>query len=376
MPSVLGFVGPTTPRNWFRKNHTLTKQFVAQTNPAYSAYSVLDDTNSVAGNTVVFARTVSPSGVGVSLNANGEPVLADVVSGRQSFAYSEYRYRILDWVVVTAATDGITATYYINNLPPQEVDVIASQTAATNVLYEGPVLTDHVIEPEGDVITYSGTLPTGLSVQTVVQNEGTPSERTVQQLRGTPATGQQGTYDITLTATDVVGEATVLTTFSLVISVGVQVPAHTTSTAYATLVADLEAVGLDADLQGIEDGVVTVGNVVSSTPASGAYVAPGSVVQVFVSGVEVPDVRNLPTSNAVSAVTGAGFVAETVSVPAPGVAFDTVAEQIPAANDFAVGGSSVWLFISSTIPPVLPRKRFNIKFTAKDGRRRRSRIIK
>lgn len=224
----------------------------------------------------------------------------------------------------------------INDQAPIETAPIPDQQAYTNVLWEGPILDDHVDEPEGQAITFDfalgDPLPSGISVQTVVLNDGEPNERTVQQLRGTPAGGSQGTYDIVPRASDPGGNQTTLSGFALTVEVGILVPTVDGGA------LDWDEAGEDIADTGLIVGDIvaqvnsaTVGNVFDQDPEGGTYAIPGSPVVLYVSGIEVPDVVGDPRANAESEITTAGLAVDVDYIRTLSYTADTVISQSPAA---------------------------------------------
>lgn len=232
--------------------------------------------------------------------------------------------------------DGDYFSIILNDQAPVETAPIPDQQAYTNVLWEGPILDDFVDEPEGQAITYDfalgDALPTGVSVQTVVLNSGQPNERTVQQLRGTPATGQQGTYDLVIRASDPGGNQTTLTGFALTVEVGVLVPTVDGGALdWGDAGEDIADAGLAVGDIVAQIDAATPGIVFDQDPEGGTYAIPGSPVVLYVSGIEVPDVVGDPRANAESEITTAGLAVDVSYIRTLGYTADTVISQFPAA---------------------------------------------
>jgi len=264
--------------------------------------------------------------------------------------------------------DGDYFSIIINDQAPVETAPIPDQQAYTNVLFEGPILDDYVDEPEGQAITYDFTLgdalPSGLSVQTVVLNSGQPNERTVQRIRGTPAGGTQGTYDIVMRASDPGGNQTTLTGWALTVDVGVLVP--TVDGGSLTVDAAGEDVAdsglIVGDLIAEVNGSVTEGNVFDQDPEGGTYAIPGSPVVLYVSGIEIPDVIGDPRANAESEITTAGLGVTVSLVKTNAYTPDTVMFQNPAAGLVVMPDQVVTLTVARAFPlsqvTTITRKRF------------------
>lgn len=264
--------------------------------------------------------------------------------------------------------DGDYFSIIINDQAPVETAPIPDQQAYTNVLFEGPILDDYVDEPEGQAITYDfalgDALPSGLSVQSVVLNSGQPDERTVQRIRGTPAGGTQGTYDIVMRASDPGGNQTTLTGWTLTVDVGILVP--TVDGGSLTLDAageDVADAGLIVgDIIAEVNGSVTEGNIFDQDPEGGTYAIPGSPVVLYVSGIEVPDVVGDPSANAETEITTAGLAVSISLVKTNAYTAGTVMFQNPAGGLVVMPDQIVTLTVAREFPTsqvkTITRKRF------------------
>lgn len=99
---------------------------------------------------------------------------------------------------------------------------------------------------------------------------------------------------------------------------------------------------------------VPVGDVLSESPAAGTYVAPGSLVNLVLSGIPVPAVAGLTQAASTAAITAAqlvvGNVTYVISSSAPP---GTVISQNPPAATYVLLGSSVGLVVAGVqIPDV------------------------
>jgi hypothetical protein len=257
----------------------------------YDAYS-LADTDSTVGNYIVYERVCIPSGVEVFVDSDLIPFTVDPSTGRQSFRYREWISSTKTWLPVNGVAGDYT-TYYVNNATPTAVGTIPNQQAYTNIAWEGPILDDYITDAEGDAITWtvnSGVLPTGITVQSVTLNVGLPGERTVKRLRGTPATGQEGTDTIVMRGTDIVGAFVNLAAFNIVTGIGQQMP-NVIDAVLATGLASIAAVMTSSTvtIQAVIDPLVTVGHIKETQPVAGTWIPPGSPVLVTFSADLSPD---------------------------------------------------------------------------------------
>jgi hypothetical protein len=309
------------------------------------------DVDTTVGNVAVVDRVASPSGIALSFPSGGLPVLASPVTGRQSFTWKEWSYITGAWVPVEG---GDTATYYLNNEPPLEVVAIDDQLWHTAIPIDPIILGDYVNDGDDveSTLSYSGTLPDGLSIETAVYNEGEPSERAVKQIQGTPTT--QGSGTITLTVTDVPGQTDVLTAFDYVVDDAVQMPfVEEGITSYTDAITAVQAVGLEIlSVTPVIDGSVTLGNVISSLPAGGTYLPRGSLIGLVVSGIEMPDLIGMTFADANSALVALGLVAVQVDQAAPEGTHDLVYSQSDEAGTAVLPSNSEYLFINTHIARV------------------------
>lgn len=330
---------------WYRKRliqpYTLswlydraTEQFIVLATPLDSDSPFASLSPSIAtGDIWVLELATTPDGYALTPLADGTASWVGS-SGTQSWLNKLYDSSLSAYYATDE--DGDYFSIIINDQAPVETAPIPDDQAYTNVLWEGPILDDYVDEPEGQAIAYDFTLgdalPSGVSVQTVVLNSGQPNERTVQRIRGTPAGGTQGTYDIVMRASDPGGNQTTLTGWALTVDVGVLVP--TVDDGSFTLDAageDVADAGLAVSDIIAEVDTATVGNVFDQSPEGGTYAIPGSQVVLYVSGIEVPDVVGDPRANAESEITTAGL-AVTVSLQKTNAyTADTVISQDPPA---------------------------------------------
>jgi beta-lactam-binding protein with PASTA domain len=120
--------------------------------------------------------------------------------------------------------------------------------------------------------------------------------------------------------------------------------------------AALDTAGLGVRIVQMNSDTVPEGSVVTQAPASGASVAPGTVVAVVVSlgpppmgtdYIEVPDVTGMTRDMATTTLETAGFDVEELETANATVAKDTVFGQIPLGGQQAPEGSLVLIVISS-----------------------------
>lgn len=228
-------------------------------------------------------------------------------------------------------------TISVNDQDPVETAPIGAQQAFTRVSWEGPILDDHVTDPEGDVLTFDFALgdapPSGTAIETVVLNSGQPNERTVKRFRGTPDSGEDGTYNIVIRATDGASNQTALTAFSFVVGVGVLVPTvDSGADLLADVLTDIAAAGLLLQdiIPALDDA--DVGNVFDQSPEGGTYVAPGSPVILYVSGVEMPEVVGEDIAVALDAIEDAGLTVDVNYIPTIDYVPNIVISQLPLST--------------------------------------------
>jgi serine/threonine-protein kinase len=96
------------------------------------------------------------------------------------------------------------------------------------------------------------------------------------------------------------------------------------------------------------------GTVISTSPAAGASVPPGTKVDITVSSgkplVKVPDVTGQSQSSAKSALTGAGFQVQTTNQTSSTAKAGTVISQNPSGGTQLASGSTVSLVIAKAPP--------------------------
>lgn len=266
---------PTPPRFSlpFSWNRTTEKYVILTASAPYDAYAMPDDANSVAGNYIIHDKFASPSGVEVTSDGAGILTFASPVTGRQLIHFREWRTAAQAYVVVTGAGDGITNDLYLNNVAPVETAPISDQTAWTNIAILPIVVSAGVSDAEGDALTFTGLSVPGLIIETIVVGLST-----VQAITGTPTT--PGDYAVSLTATDIVGDSVVLTTFHIVVGTSQLIPDVTGDT-LATALVDLAAVLTLSEITITSEATGTPGLVNRTEPVAGTYVTPGTAVVVF-----------------------------------------------------------------------------------------------
>lgn len=280
----------------------------------------------------------------LNLVTSGGLELSPLSNGTASYTGSdsaqEWLNKIYDTTLAAYYPTDEAGDYFtisVNDQAPVETAPIDDQQAFTLVEWDGPILDDHVSDPEGEAITFDFALgdapPTGTAIETVVLNSGEPNERTVKRFRGTPDPGEEGAYNIVIRATDASANQTTLTAFSFVVGVGVLVPTvDSGSDVLADALSDIAAAGLL--LQDIvpELDAADVGNVFDQSPEGGTYVAPGSTVILYVSGVELPDVVGEDIAVALDAMADAGLTVDVDYIPTLNYVADTVISQVPSAT--------------------------------------------
>lgn len=310
-----------------------------------------DDANSTAGNYIVTKLLWSPSGNPLSIGSDGIPYMSLPAVGRQSATWREWITASGMYVVVTGAVDGITSTYYINNSAPTTVGTIPPQQAYTNILWEGPIVDDYASDSEGDALSWSlnsGAFPTGVTLQTVTINIGTPDQRTVQRYRGIPTAGQEGSYAPGLRATDVVGDFVNLTPFALPVGIGQLIPI-TSNLPFASGQASIAAALPTSQLDVVYELVaVPLGSISRTSPLENTYVPPGTPITIYVSGVSAPATLGLDLAAAVAAWTAVGAIITQEEVDSSETPGTIVAQQDTFGVDI-VGGTTIPYGIAVTL---------------------------
>lgn len=263
--------------------NNLIEQYIQGTGgPPYNAFSMFTDIDSALGNYLIVPLTWSPSGNSLSIGGDGIPYMTSPATGRQSATYREWD--TVDAAYIQVVGGGHVATYYVNNTAPVLVGNFGQQDAYTHILYTGPVLDDFFSDAQADGITFSCSgLPAGITQQTITQNSGLPTQRIVQQIKGTATT--TGVYSVTITATDSLGQAS-NTVFTLNVGTGVLVPnvADGLTPLYTAFTA-IQAVSPTSIIDiSYQASAVPVGNVISIVPAAGTYMPSGQGVILVVSG--------------------------------------------------------------------------------------------
>lgn len=303
-----------------------------------------------AGYEWVLAQTTTPDNETLTSLSDGTASYSGSAA-RQHWLNAIYNVLLRDWYETTEAGD--TFTIYVNNLAPTQTLAIDPQQAWTNILFDGPILDDHSNDPEGDPLTWDAdlgdTLPTGVTIQSVVLNSGEENERTVQRPRGTPATGQDGDYEIILRGTDIAGDTVTLTAFTLTVGIGVLVPTTDEgATHYLDALDELDLAGLgNVDIAPEINGA-TAGIVFDQDPEGGTYAIPGSAAILYVSGVAVPDVDDPGTSQATaqSAITAADLTPSIQTQYSQTIPIGEVIEQDPEAGTILAPEDIVSIVIS------------------------------
>lgn len=255
---------------------------------ALPAESVMDaDTagNGATGSDILeISLTVSPQGIGITPTETGGFELASALSGRCSFETRTYDYSASAWHTESGLSAGQRKVWYINNNAPDEVTAIPAQQWYTGVAIDEIRLDGlHVSDAEGDSLTFSvnPALPTGITINQVSNQDG-PYWR----ISGTPADGEEGEDDYTITATDVATDILAMTDVTITVGTGVDVPdIDDEATTLEDAVDALTTAGLEVgDVIYDPDSAVDAGNVASASPAGGTRVAPGTQVSLIVSG--------------------------------------------------------------------------------------------
>jgi beta-lactam-binding protein with PASTA domain len=140
-------------------------------------------------------------------------------------------------------------------------------------------------------------------------------------------------------------------------SQGIAVP-DVVDTSVLVATGILTAAGLTLGAQTIEpSGVVLTGNIISQSPAAGAFAAGGAAVNVVVSGglpqLTVPDLFGLSQSEAITALLEAGLVPGAIgSAPSQFVPAGEVMAQNPGAGAAVAVGAIVSFVLSTGEPAV------------------------
>ncbi|MFZ4583860.1 MAG: Stk1 family PASTA domain-containing Ser/Thr kinase [Acidimicrobiia bacterium] len=155
-------------------------------------------------------------------------------------------------------------------------------------------------------------------------------------------------------------------TVQLVISTGaaqVSIPSDgVVGATYDDAAKTLQGLGLVPAPKDEASSTVKKGQVIRTDPAAGTKVATGATVTVFVSTgeapVQVPDVTNLPSTDAANRLGVAGFSVQTVNEPSDTVGAGRVIRTDPAANSEQPKGTTVRMFVSTgpaqiTLPNVV-----------------------
>lgn len=112
----------------------------------------------------------------------------------------------------------------------------------------------------------------------------------------------------------------------------------------------LVALGLKAELEYEESDEYDAGTVMNASLAAGAEVDKGTLVTLTVSsgteGIEVPDVTGMTYENALSTLTGSGFVVDRAETYSSTVEKGNVVSQNPAGDTKAPKGSSITVNVS------------------------------
>jgi len=280
-------------------------QFITAPAGPYATESIFD-AETEAGNIAVVPTTWAPSGNALSLTPGGVPYSVSAFTGRQTFTFREYDVATKTWVV-TPAVDGYSTPYYLQNVYPQWT-VIPAQSWFAHIAIDPVILNDYCTDPEGDGLTFSATLPAGLSIALHTYNAGQPNERTVYQIEGTPTTAGSGSIS-NLQANDGIGGLTTAAAFAYVIAATAQVPdIDDGDVTLSDGTASLGAVGLTLSI-GYQLSAYPVGNITAVNPAPGTWVPLGTAVAVTVSGsIE-------PTGFTFAAQTGVALSTEVTSAP-------------------------------------------------------------
>ncbi len=232
--------------------------------------------STATGDFLEASTVVLPDDVVINFTPTGGFSLENVVEGRQYFFKRQYDYSSAAWMQFDDEASGEYVTQYINNTPPAEItpltDVVwVKDVAITPILLDGVYFEDS----EGDVLTISMNLPTGVSITRDVDGRN--------QITGTP-TGTASETAVTGTVTDIAGDSINITSWNYTILDSVAVPAGTVGTTdEATIVAAIEGAGLVASVEFQASDTYDAGTLIGLNPPSGTLVAVGSVVNVVIS---------------------------------------------------------------------------------------------
>jgi beta-lactam-binding protein with PASTA domain len=147
---------------------------------------------------------------------------------------------------------------------------------------------------------------------------------------------------------------------SLVIS-GIAVP-QTMGDGPNSALQAITAVNLTVGtLTPVQTDTVPAGQIAYSIPGAGKYVAAGTTVNLFVSGVTVPAVTNQTKAAAVAAINGAGlFVGSVTRASSTTVPAGSIISQNPAAGQVVLLGSNVDLAVSAVPVPDITGQTLNV----------------
>jgi beta-lactam-binding protein with PASTA domain/sugar lactone lactonase YvrE len=177
--------------------------------------------------------------------------------------------------------------------------------------------------------------------------------------------GSPYTFDLTCPGT---GTATSFDTATATVTAAttVAVPNEVGKT-QAAAQSDLTAKGLLFSVTPQASTIVAIGTVISQSPASG-NVNNGSTVTLYVSsGETVPNVVNDTQAAAQSALTSAGFSSTVTYQTSSTVAVGKVISQNPAAGTSANGGSAVNIFVSGVSVPNVVNDTYNAAYNTLNG---------
>jgi beta-lactam-binding protein with PASTA domain/sugar lactone lactonase YvrE len=148
---------------------------------------------------------------------------------------------------------------------------------------------------------------------------------------------------------------------------GVSVP-NVVNDAQSTAQSTLSSAGFTSTVTTQASTAIAVGTVISQTPASGTIVGVGSAVTIVVSsGVAVPNVVNDTQAAAQSALTSAGFSSTVTYQTSSTVAVGNVISQNPVAGAGATYGSAVTIFVSGVAVPNVVNDTYNAAYNTLNG---------
>lgn len=315
-----------------------TERYFIAPGGTYSADSIWDS-ETEQGNYAIVPLVWSPSGLALSFDTDGVPLIAGAYTGRQSFNYREWD--IATYGLVPVAGGGTTSTYVVGNIAPT-VGTIPAQVwvAGIDSNYDLPITSP--FDALGDLVV-TGTLPTGATVALHTYLPGEPGEYKAWRLEFSLASGAgaaSGTIS-DLTVTDIYGESATFAAFTWQRTDSVQVPCTAGGTlSYADYATLLLAAGLvPSQALYVISSTVPVGNVVEAYPPNPARVALGSLVFVYVSvsaaGEVVPYLigyTQAPAEEAIAAIYCSASVVNSGG---------TVVSQSPAPFSQIVRGQSI-----------------------------------